>query len=192
MNRLTENLNGCNQIIDCENEMCYETCDKLKDCTFCPIKKAIDRLAEYENTGIDPEEIAAHPIAKVYRNHAFLPEQIEWFEKIEKALGFKLFFWQKTFLITGNFRQAGFTTAECLKKLFGEEPIDYSERAKNLKEHIYRRQLLEIKERLQRAGIKTVPVFTCKRDVKEYREFLRYAKPLSDCERQQKFAWDWK
>ena len=49
MGRLTTNYYGCNQIIDCENEMCYETCDKYKDCTECPIKKAIDRLAEYED-----------------------------------------------------------------------------------------------------------------------------------------------
>lgn len=192
MNRLTEEYMGCKQIIDCGNETCEETCARVDGCKVCPIQKAIIRLSEYEDTGIDPEEIAAHPIAKVYRNHAFRPEQIEWFEKIEKALGFNLFFWQKTFLITGSFRQAGFTTAECLKELFGDEPIDYSERAKTLKEDLYRHQLLEIKERLQRAGIKTAPIFTCKKDVKEYREFLRVAKMRSDCERQSKFAWNWK
>lgn len=60
MERLTINVYGCNQIKDCENDMCYETCDKFKDCTECPIKKAIDKLAQYEDatecgeiTGLD-------------------------------------------------------------------------------------------------------------------------------------------
>lgn len=34
--------------------------------------------------------------------------------EVEKALGFKLFVWQKTFIATGVFRQYGATTAEII------------------------------------------------------------------------------
>lgn len=34
--------------------------------------------------------------------------------EVEKALGFKLFVWQKTFIATGVFRQYGATTAKIL------------------------------------------------------------------------------
>ncbi|MGN0589832.1 MAG: hypothetical protein ACI4KO_09865 [Ruminiclostridium sp.] len=37
---------------------CEEICDLcLHNCDNCPIQKAFDRLAEYENTGLSPEEI---------------------------------------------------------------------------------------------------------------------------------------
>lgn len=37
---------------------CQEYCDLcLHDCDMCHIQKAFDRLAEYENTGLSPEEI---------------------------------------------------------------------------------------------------------------------------------------
>ena len=107
-------------------------------------------------------------IKDIYRNDCFTPQEIAFFEMIENALGFKLYFWQKTFLITGSFRQGGFTTAECLKKLFGGKPIDYSHRTKNAKEHSERMQLLELKRCLDHAGIKTVPVFTSEREKRNY------------------------
>ena len=44
----------------------------------------------------------------IYR--AVFPEYEGMFEKIEAALGFKLFVWQKTFIVTGIFRQYGKTT----------------------------------------------------------------------------------
>lgn len=39
--------------------------------------------------------------------------------EVEKALGFKLFVWQKTFIATGVFRQYGATTAEILREIRG-------------------------------------------------------------------------
>lgn len=39
------------------------------------------------------------------------------FNKIEKALGFKLYTWQKTFIISGTFRLYGHTTAFILNEL---------------------------------------------------------------------------
>ena len=106
---------------------------------------------------------------RIYRNDCFLPNEIEFFNKIEKALGFKLYFWQKTFLIVGHFRQTGETTARCLKQLFGKVPIDYSRNPINARENFERKQLWEIKEQLQCAGVETVPILTCRKEVRDYR-----------------------
>lgn len=48
MDRLTKNVDGCNQIIDCGNDLCKETCEEWS-CDFCPISEAIDKLADYED-----------------------------------------------------------------------------------------------------------------------------------------------
>lgn len=49
MERLTTNYRNCNQIVECDNDMCHETCNKFRDCTKCPINKAINKLADYED-----------------------------------------------------------------------------------------------------------------------------------------------
>lgn len=48
MERLTEKVNGCNQIIKCGNDLCKETCEEWS-CDFCPISEAIDKLTDYED-----------------------------------------------------------------------------------------------------------------------------------------------
>ena len=53
MERLTENYRGCNQIKDCGNAKCEETCKEVENCDSCPISKAIDKLAEYEQAEED-------------------------------------------------------------------------------------------------------------------------------------------
>lgn len=53
MERLTENYLGCNQIKDCGIKMCGETCKEVESCDVCPISKAIDKLAEYEQAEED-------------------------------------------------------------------------------------------------------------------------------------------
>jgi len=66
MERLTYDFcigsNHCWQIKGADNFMCKEVCIKQRDngCTNCPIKKAFDRLAAYENTGLEPEEYKKH------------------------------------------------------------------------------------------------------------------------------------
>lgn len=52
MERLTEKVLGHTQIKDCGNDFCKETCaehDEEKSCNNCPIQKAIEKLAEYED-----------------------------------------------------------------------------------------------------------------------------------------------
>ena len=44
----------------------------------------------------------------IYRNP--FPEYEELFKRIEAALGFNLFVWQKSFIVMGHFRQYGETT----------------------------------------------------------------------------------
>ena len=77
------------------------------------------------------------------------------FERIEEALGFKLFIWQKTCIMGLGYRQSGQTTAEILKTLVGDRisaPV-YLERPKNNREDFYQQELIEIKRKLDAADI---------------------------------------
>lgn len=63
MERLTYdfcvNENHCWQVHGADNELCQDVCKEHEEagCKCCPIGKAIDRLAAYEDTGLEPEEI---------------------------------------------------------------------------------------------------------------------------------------
>lgn len=50
----------CWQVKGADNLECREVCRNQgeKGCTDCPIAKAFDRLAAYEETGLEPEELA--------------------------------------------------------------------------------------------------------------------------------------
>ena len=51
MERLTEKVLGFVQLKACGNDFCKETCaehDEEKSCKNCPIQKAFEKLAEYE------------------------------------------------------------------------------------------------------------------------------------------------
>lgn len=52
MERLTEKVLEFTQLKACGNDFCKETCaehDEEKDCNNCPIQKAFEKLAEYED-----------------------------------------------------------------------------------------------------------------------------------------------
>lgn len=52
MERLTEKVLGNIQLKACGNDFCKETCaehDEEKSCDNCPIQKAFEKLAEYED-----------------------------------------------------------------------------------------------------------------------------------------------
>lgn len=89
------------------------------------------------------------------------PQYQEQFEAIEAALGFKLFAWQKAYIVSGNFRQYGATTAEILRELMQVDasPLDYTRLPRTQQEHNYRRFLREIKQQLDSAGVQTREVF---------------------------------
>ena len=92
-------------------------------------------------------------------------------EKVEDALGFKLFIWQKTYIAQGHFRKYGATTAEVLKDLLQVDapPLDYSNRTGNHMQELYRDELKKIKRKLNQAGIPTREVFF---SVKEKNDFM--------------------
>lgn len=104
------------------------------------------------------------------------PEE-EFFKRIEAALGFKLFIWQKAFIITGKFRRYGATTAEILRELLDTkaEPLDYTKPPTNNRDRFYRDELREIQEKLQRAGIETRAVFWSKKEKSSY--YWEYGAP---------------
>lgn len=109
----------------------------------------------------------------IYRD--CFPEKRELFEKVEEALGFKLFFWQKNYILTGNFRRFGRTTAEILRELLNveAEPIDYTVRAQNMKENIYRHETKRLQKQLRNAGIETRVIFWEEADRKTHKEMNR-------------------
>lgn len=96
----------------------------------------------------------------------------DFFKQIEAALGFKLFIWQKTFIMRGVFRQYGETTTKILRELLQTtaKPLDYTRPPHSKREEIYRRELRNIQQKLNNAGIKTRVVFYCKQDKRAYKE----------------------
>ena len=63
MDRLTYDFyvggHHCWQVKGADNLECREVCERQGDegCKTCPIAKAFDRLAAYEDTGLAPEEV---------------------------------------------------------------------------------------------------------------------------------------
>lgn len=96
----------------------------------------------------------------------------ELLQKVEKALGFKLFFWQKYFIATGMWRRYGKTTAEILRELLMQDasPINFTKPCRNPIEDFYRKELLEIKEKLDAEGIQTRKVARTEKELREYME----------------------
>ena len=102
----------------------------------------------------------------LYGEGMFPPDEEKFFEMIEKALGFKLFVWQKTFIKTGAFRRSGKTTAEVLRELLNVSapPIDYTLPPKSPREKFHRQTVIEIKEKLERSGIETRKILRTKKE----------------------------
>lgn len=54
MQRLTKD-NG--ELVKCTGKTCAFVCDRVTFCSECPIGQAFNKLAEYERTGLTPEQI---------------------------------------------------------------------------------------------------------------------------------------
>lgn len=132
-------------------------------------------FAEYEGKPKEEAEENANVLIQnpswIYETH-FDPEREELYKYVEKALGFKLFVWQKSYIEVGEFRRGGFTTAEHLKTLLNVDylPLDFTKRATNLKMDIERREIRNIQEKLTEAGIPTRTIFWCEADKRKYEE----------------------
>lgn len=83
------------------------------------------------------------------------PKWDDLFEQIERALGFKLFIWQKTYIMGIGFRRSGQTTAEILRLLVGNTVLPYIrlERPKSKQEDLKQKELIKIKEKLDSKGV---------------------------------------
>lgn len=100
-----------------------------------------------------------------------IPEEHDLISKIEKAMGFKLFLWQKMFIARNEFRQTGETTAKILRRLTkSDEPIDLTRGFISAKERFEAQETIKIYEKLKAADIKTCPVF---RTIEEKKEYMR-------------------
>lgn len=112
-----------------------------------------------------------------YRPHYTTPELDKKIEDVEKALGFKLFIWQKTYIEYGVFRQYGETTAKILRLLITPGKIvDFTEQPRGDRERFFRKELLEVKAKLNAAGVQTNEVYTNKKDL--YRARAKSGKAL--------------
>lgn len=148
--------------------------------------------------GIDkPDEGCFSYILSDYENEKKKTEDLEWiyhipeknygivdFDAVEKALGFRLFGWQKDYIITGcayASRRTGKTTAEILHQLLSvdEEPIDFSRPAPSTRIAINRQYYRDIWEKLRDAGIPMRLVFWSRGDKKKY-DVERYDKGYQD------------
>lgn len=98
------------------------------------------------------------------------PDKEDLFKRIETALGFKLFTWQKSFIETGIFRRYGETTARCLRELLAvnSPPLDFSKKATHPRSEFYKMEMRKIQQKLNEAGIQTRKVFWSESDKRKY------------------------
>ena len=91
--------------------------------------------------------------------YAPLPEYEELFQKIEKALGFKLFVWQKYFIARGMWRRLGKTTAQQIRRLvMDKEPVYIPKKPRSAREKFENEELIRIYEKLKAGGVPTCEV----------------------------------
>lgn len=125
-------------------------------------------LSDYEN-----EKKKTEDFEQIYHS-PFERDSLVDFDAVEKALGFRLFGYQKSYILHQGFRQMGRTTAEILRMLFDEEqfnnPIDFTEPPRNKRLRLFRQEFREIWEKLHDSGINMRPVFWSKEDKKSMKE----------------------
>ena len=120
---------------------------------------------------LESEELNMEKIPEwIYAPTNFSPELEKTFAAVEKALGFKLFIWQKTFIANTTYRRSGRTTAEILRALLNvsKPPLDYTKPVVDHMERFYREETREIKAKLDAAGIPTRTVFFSWQEKQKY------------------------
>ena len=136
------------------------------------LDKALDNLENHiiKHVAAEPAKAESKNV-DIYLDDFFKSQEQELFAAVEKALGFKLYFWQKFFILNGNFRRFGKTTAEILRDLinpYDSSPVDFTRTPHSQQEAFYRDELRKIQQRLIACGIQTRPVFWSHKDIKEY------------------------
>ena len=120
---------------------------------------------EYISRSRKQGQAAVEAPAWIYRD---LPPGFdkELLHRVETALGYRLFIWQKTLIAMGQYRQTGRTTAEILRELLQTDkpPIDWRRPPKDGVERCYRQAMIEIKRKLNAAGIATREIITSSKE----------------------------
>ena len=119
---------------------------------------------------IDGKEYVEKSLIENWLHGGFFPDLQNKFERVEQALGFRLFRWQKSYIAMGEFRCYGKTTAECLRMLWEvtADPLDFTKPPISKRDVFFRKTMKEIQEKLVSAGIPTRTVFWCIADKKKY------------------------
>lgn len=106
------------------------------------------------------------------------PEWNNKFDAIDEALGIRLFYWQKYYIVYGYMRRTGLTTAVILRELLDVKnvPWDISYMLMRSKERWQHEAIKQIKTKLDNAGIPTRTVFFCKEDKKQHDNQFRQEK----------------
>lgn len=104
-------------------------------CDICPVQKAFERLAQYEESGLSPDEVSDLAKVKIEGRLVILPSKSEEIIRIvELALRIKLYDWQKAYItgVSGYVmpgRVSGKTIAYMVRLCISEgEPIDLTKR----------------------------------------------------------------
>lgn len=131
--------------------------NEVKKCPFCGAQQK------------EQQHITKSGFFKInpYREYGFASPLEKWFAAVEEALGFKLFFWQKTYIEIGVFRCYGKTTAEILRELsrINEPPIDLIKyKKRGHKARWFCDELLRMKAVLDAAGVPTREVLLNEKD----------------------------
>ena len=101
-----------------------------------------------------------------YRPHYTTPELDKKIEDVEKALGVQIVYMAKNIYRIWRFRQYGETTAKILRLLITPGKIvDFTEQPRGDRERFFRKELLEVKAKLNAAGVQTNEVYTNKKDL---------------------------
>lgn len=93
---------------------------------------------------------------------------------IEKALGFKLFVWQKSLIYSGRLRRIGHTTAWAIRQLLKEDDIYIGFAYETREDRFDNKELLKIAKLLKDTGLIKAKIHIQKRNL-AYREFEEVA-----------------
>ena len=143
-------------------------------------QETIEILNSWKDAVLDSKRKEAFDKAiksvEIYEKYDWIFREIadpEWNIKlnaIDEALGIRLFYWQKYYIVHGCMRQTGLTIAVILRELLDVKnvPWDISYMLMRPKERWQLEAIKQIKTKLDNAGIPTRTVFFCKKDKKQY------------------------